>query len=93
MILTAFVLIGAADPFAAPRADIPRYCSSIGKGTACVARQKSEMGYSVTMLAGFSVTRVEAITCMKKGKRGRFVDWTIATPCLRTVVKDRRIGG
>jgi len=93
MIISALVLLAAADPFAAPRTDIPRYCSSIGKGKACEVRQKSEMGYFVTMLAGFSVTQAEALTCMRKGKQGKFVDWTVATPCLRATVKGRRIGG
>jgi hypothetical protein len=89
----SLILMLAADPFAAPRADIPRYCASIGQGKACESKQKSEMGYFVTILAGFPVTQAEALACMKKGKRGKFVDWTVATPCLRATVKGRRIGG
>ncbi|HCC28416.1 MAG TPA: hypothetical protein DEP97_14735, partial [Erythrobacter sp.] len=71
--------------------DIPVYCKSIGKAAACVKRQKSEMGYFVTMMAGLT-TRSEARTCMEKGKRGKHVDWEVAASCMRDKSRGRRIG-
>jgi len=94
MLFTSVALILAAqgaDPFAKARADITPYCQSIGKGAACVKRQKSEMGYFVTMMAGLT-SRNEARSCMEKGKRGRHVDWEVAASCMREKSKGRAVG-
>ncbi len=95
MLLMSAALILAAqngDPFAKARADIGTYCRSIDGGSACVAKQRKELGHFATMMAGFNLPRSELAACMTKGKRGRFVDWTVATPCVRAKVKGRRIG-
>lgn len=83
-----------ADPFARARADAGKYCAATrpaAEVAACTKRQKSELGYFVTMLAGFD-NKAAAGACMKSGKRGRYIDWTAATPCLRKANKGRGIG-
>lgn len=79
--------------FARARADNAAYCRSINQGSACAERQNREMAHFVTMMAGFAVPKAAVKRCMERGKRGRFIDWTVATPCLRKQVKGRPIGG
>lgn len=86
----------ARDPFAKARFDITAYCAGQTKTPtarqSCIAKQKSEMGYFVNMLAGFR-DQSAAQRCMMAGKKGRYVDWTIATPCMRKAVKGRPLKG
>lgn len=83
----------ADQSFAGARARNAAYCLSINQGKACTARQNSEMAHFVKMMAGFRLSRAEVRACMERGKRGRYIDWTVATPCLRQKVKGRPIGG
>ena len=86
----------ARDPFAKARFDITAYCAGQTKTPSarqfCIAKQRSEMGYFVNMLAGFD-DKAAAKRCMMAGKKGRYVDWTIATPCMRKAVKGRSLKG
>lgn len=89
----ALVLAAQAnDPFAKARADISAYCRSTGGGDRCLAEQKREMGHFAMMMAGFTLDRSELAACMSKGKKGRFIDWTVATPCVREKVKGKPLG-
>lgn len=95
MILTSLALIVAAqggDGFARAREDITAYCKSIDGGASCVSNQRKQLGHFVTMMAGFDLPRSELAACMTKAKKGRFIDWTVATPCVRAKVKGRRLG-
>lgn len=94
LIFSAALLAAAPspDPFARARADISAYCRSTGGGARCIQQQKKELGYFTTMMVGFKLSRAELVACMNKGKRGRFVDWTVATPCVRLKVKGRSLG-
>lgn len=78
------------DPFARARADISTFCKG---GRSCIAKQRDELGHFVTMMAAFSDPgHANARRCMIAGKRGRHIDWTVATPCLRAAVRGRQIG-
>ena len=79
--------------FSRARADNAAYCRSIKGGSGCVERQNRELGHFVTMMAAFRFERAELAGCMAKAKRGRFIDWTVATPCLRVKARGRAIGG
>jgi hypothetical protein len=86
-----FLLLAAADPFAQARADISLFCK---QAPACVSKQRRELGHFVNMTAAFKDPRhATALRCMKAGKTGKYVDWTITTPCMRRAVSGRRIGG
>lgn len=79
------------DEFAPAREAIDRFCAG---DEACVREQRSEMGYFVTMMAGFDDrNRVVAERCMRSGLVDGGVDWTIATPCMRDTVEGKAIGG
>lgn len=83
-----------ADPFARARADAGKYCIATrpaAEVAACTKRQRSELGYFVTTLAGFD-KKAAAGACMKSAKRGSYIDWTIATPCMRKATKGRALG-
>lgn len=96
MILAAAMILAAQGHsdagFARARADNLAYCRSIHAGSDCAARQNREMGHFVTMMAGFDFRKGEPKVCMQRGKRGRYVDWTVATSCLRAYVKGRALG-
>lgn len=92
-VLLASSAAQAVRSFAPARAHNADYCRSLHQGSACIDRQNREMGHFVMMMAGFALTKAETMACMERGKRGRFIDWTVATPCLRERVKGRRIGG
>jgi hypothetical protein len=83
----------ADEGFARARERNAAYCQSIKQGSACAERQNREMAHFVTMMAGFAVPKAAVKGCMERGKRGRFIDWTVATPCLRKQVKGRPISG
>lgn len=78
--------------FARARADNAAYCQSIHAARGCVERQNREMGHFVTMMAAFKIDQAQVSGCMQAAKRGRYIDWTVATPCLRAKVKGRAIG-
>lgn len=92
------MLAAAGDPWARPRADAARFCAGQHGGNAaavakCTTAQKRELGYFVTMMTGFEDPgQVIARRCMTSGKRGKFVDWTVATPCMRKAMKGKPIG-
>lgn len=94
LLFLAFVLPSGAladnDPFARARAEISTFC----KGEqSCIAMQRKELGHFVTMMAAFNDPgHAVARRCMGAGKRGRQIDWTVATPCMRQAVKGRQIG-
>ena len=92
--LAAAIILASSStsPFDKARADIGAFCSSQGKGAACQREQRKELGYFVTMMAGFDLPRSTLESCMRKGKRGRYIDWTVTTPCLRAASKGRRVG-
>lgn len=79
------------DGFAPAREAIEAYCKG---DAACVAEQRSELGYFVTMMAAFEDEgHAAAERCMRSGKVEGGVDWTVATPCLRETVKGKPIEG
>jgi len=92
------MLAAAGDPWARPRADAARYCETRHGADAaavatCTTAQKRELGYFVTMMAGFEDPgQTIARRCMTNGKRGKFVDWTVSTPCMRKAMKKKPIG-
>lgn len=81
----------ADDGFGPARAAIDAFCDD---DAACVAEQRSELGYFVTMMAAFEDEgHAAAERCMRSGVVEGGVDWTIATPCMREAVKGKPIGG
>lgn len=89
--LWALMLIAANDPFAKARGDIDVYCR--GRPAGCVIEQRKQMAHFATMMAGFNdQENRNARRCMTKGKRGRFIDWTVAATCMRQAVKGRMVG-
>lgn len=91
------MLAMAGDPWARPRADAARFCEARhGTGPAaarCTDAQKRDLASFVKMMVGFEDPgQKTARRCMNSGKRGKFVDWTIATPCLRQAAKGRPLG-
>lgn len=80
-----------ADPFARARNDIDKFCEMKAD---CIAAQRKQMGHFVTMMAGFEDPgNRNARECMTIGKRGKYIDWTAASSCLRKRVKGKPIGG
>jgi hypothetical protein len=89
LVLILFATAGT-DPFASARNDIDVFCHG---ASTCIERQRSEMGHFVTMMAAFKDPGLRtAKRCMSSGKKGPYVDWTIATPCMRRAVKGQRVG-
>ncbi len=92
------MLAAAGDPWARPRADAAKFCaerhSNAAAAVQCTDTQKRELGRFVTMMAGFDDPGMaDARRCMTSGKRGKFIDWTVATPCLRQASRGKRLGG
>jgi hypothetical protein len=78
------------DPFARARSDIAIFCD---RNTECIALQREQLGYFVTMMAGFrDPEQLVAERCMRTGLEGRFVNWVTAAACMRTAVRGRRLG-
>ncbi len=94
IILDAALVLAAqgADPFEKARADISTYCRRTGEGNRCVQKQKKELGHFVMMMTAFRLSKTELQVCILKGKRGRYVDWAVATQCVRKKVKWRPLG-
>lgn len=95
LLLTAALAVtptaAAADPFARARSDITTFCKNEAK---CIAAQRKQLGHFVTMMGGFNDPgNRTARACMTKGKRGKFVDWTVAADCMRQATKGKPLGG
>lgn len=92
------MLAAAGDPWARPRADAARYCEArhgtdAAAAANCTTAQKRELGNFVKMMAGFEdPAQATARRCMTSGRRGKFIDWTVASPCLRQAVKGLPVG-
>jgi len=91
MLWALLLAASSGDPFARARADVVAFCQ--GRPAGCAAEQRRQLGHFATMMAGFSDPgQRTARRCMIAGKRGRFVDWTVAVGCMRKAVTGRRVG-
>ncbi len=83
MIIAAILLAASEPPVGR---DIRAFCRNAAP---CVARQKEQARFFLGHMVLWKVPNAVAERCMRVGRRGRYVDWTVATPCLRKWAKGR----
>jgi hypothetical protein len=85
LLLTATASAGPAEPTAVAR-DIDAFCKM---ESACVARQRQSLRYFLNLGVVYDASQPVMESCMRKGKAGHAIDWTIAEHCMREWSKGR----
>lgn len=88
MLLLAFLLqvAGAPKP-ALLDPSIRKFCRDV---PACITKQKEAARHFIGVWVLYDASEVTAGSCMKRGKRGKAVDWLVAEACMKSWTKGRK---
>lgn len=86
VVVAALALSATAEPTRIAR-DIDAFCRG---ASPCVKRQRQSLRYFLNLSVVFDAPQPRVGRCMRSGKIGKLVDWTIAERCMRSWSKGRR---